>query len=152
MQSRVAPSTCRRSAALALYRDLVHTAKLLAPSSKSQEAISQIRSEFQRNKSVHDESQIDEFLRLGDGKLKFIRMIVPQENRIKLKTRGGRYVVSKEGEVVEGRAWGERRTKWNHDYHTLDPEHLKRHEYLLRRQHFMEPPPAHIMEKFRKGE
>jgi hypothetical protein len=142
----------KREVVRTLYKDLVHAARLLEPQSHSAEALTTIRSSFKQNLGVADAAQIDELIKEGRNRLGYVRTIVPLTSRRKMKNFGGRFIVDSKGQVVRGTAAGEKRTKWDQDNHFLDPDHLARHEYLLRRQHFLEKPPPHIMEKFYKGE
>lgn len=159
----------RRTLVRVLYKDLIHAARLLEPAAQRAEALQQIRASFRENLNLGPSSdkmgkmdqddeeatnaRIDALIKEGRDRLGYVRTIVPTVNRRRMKNFGGRYVVdSRTGEVVRGTARGDKRTKWDHDLHFLDPDDVARHNYLLRRQHFLEPPPPHILEKYHKGE
>lgn len=158
----------RRGVVLGLYRDLVCAARLLEPPAHSAEALTTIRAAFKQNADLQDSdaTQIDELIKEGRERLSYVRTIVPLTNRRKMKLKmraegpssssgSDRFVVDRAtGQVVSrtSHATGDKRTKWDHDNHFLDPDHLARHEYLLRRQHFLEKPPPEIMEKYYRGE
>ena len=157
----------RRGVVLGLYRDLVCAARLLEPPAHSAEALTTIRTAFKHKAELQESTQIDELIKEGRGRLGYVRTIVPLTNRRKMKLKmraaegsssssgSDRFVVDRAtGQVVSrtSHATGDKRTKWDHDNHFLDPDHLARHEYLLRRQHFLEKPPPEIMEKYYRGE
>jgi len=107
----------------------------------------EIRTSFRANRNVEAEEEINKLLAKGYSKLGFMNIMVPpsaQKDLGKTKGTAGRYVV-RDGEVVQGNATRAGMRSYI-DTHSLDPEDLRRHEHLLRRQHFLEPPPQHVQE------
>eukprot|EP01090_Pellita_catalonica_P009690 TRINITY_DN20813_c0_g1_i1.p1 TRINITY_DN20813_c0_g1~~TRINITY_DN20813_c0_g1_i1.p1 ORF type:complete len:154 (+),score=22.29 TRINITY_DN20813_c0_g1_i1:167-628(+) len=56
------------------------------------------------------------------------------------------FVFREDGESFERKA-AKIDTKQYHDMHVVDGDSLARHNYLLRRQHFLEKPPPEVFEK-----
>jgi hypothetical protein len=145
----------RAATVRALYRDLVQAAQLVEPRETSADMVRSIRQSFRQHLHETDQAKLDELVAEGCERLSYVRTVVPLMNRRMLRRRntnvGGRYVVSTDGMVVQRAAKANKKTKWDHD-HGIDPEDLARHEYLLRRQHFLEKPPLEVMEKIYRGE
>ena len=140
-----------RQLALLVYKRMLRSASSVEPASRRPEIVHEIRDGFRANRDETDPEKVDQMLAQAYSKATFIDMMVPPQTRAALgknKGIGGTYVI-KEGELKEGT--GQRLGKRGYlDNHTLDPEDLRRHEYLLRRQQFMEPPPAHVMEQYNR--
>ncbi|KAL6051628.1 hypothetical protein QOT17_019059 [Balamuthia mandrillaris] len=138
-----------RGRVLALYRDLLRHAEGLPNLKQREEALRQTREAFRANKALTAEAEVHQALRQGRQRLAFLRMTGPSPYPRKLRSEeaiSGTYVY-KEGEgLVRGRA-SRSGTKHHWDLHTLDPEDLARHQHLLERQHFLRPPPPHVLEK-----
>jgi len=137
----------KREVSRTLYRQLLRHSRLLEEP-RSTQATNQIKESFRANANVKNEDELDTLLQTAYTKLNFMRMLIPSHHRPTSsqfqESQSGRYVV-RDGELVKGEANKVDRNLYI-DKHNIDPESLERHNYLLRRQHFLEPPPPHVFE------
>jgi hypothetical protein len=122
---------------LELYRTILKQSKLL-PIEKRSRAIQQIRTTFRDNKNESDENVISSLIRTGNDKLSFIKMLTPKTASMQ---QGKTVYVHREGRLVEANpAKRDKAALSNWTAGNVDPDALARHNYLTRRQHFMEGP------------
>lgn len=116
-----------------LYKELIKTVKLL-PKSEIDGALSNVRNQFREEMSLQDVKLIEEKIKAGESKLKFLRMKTP---RVKSDNAGKRnFIVTKDGTLIEGMGdtkFGARLSHWGM---TTDEMRFM-NEQQLRRMNFM---------------
>ncbi|KAF0971776.1 hypothetical protein FDP41_009999 [Naegleria fowleri] len=129
---------------------MLKQSSLIPSPQKRENLIQEIRSNFRKYKPLNNEEMIEELWKKALDKYGYICMITPKRvhteaQNISAKTQyvkvGGEWkdlnqvtadVIQKQDKAVHSN-WGRG---------NLDPDQVKRHEYLVRRQHFMEGPLA----------
>eukprot|EP01124_Arcella_intermedia_P030235 TRINITY_DN6573_c0_g1_i1.p1 TRINITY_DN6573_c0_g1~~TRINITY_DN6573_c0_g1_i1.p1 ORF type:complete len:113 (-),score=8.40 TRINITY_DN6573_c0_g1_i1:77-415(-) len=110
--------------ALRLYRQLLRQVQYLPPDARAS-ALQRTRVAFRANKDVSDGMRIRQLLLEGRDKLSYLKM----------STARTRVDMNHTPSVKQGRAIPQQAYK---DYSVPDPDDLRRHHSLLRRQYFME--------------
>eukprot|EP01095_Lingulamoeba_sp_RSL-Kostka_P011999 TRINITY_DN4684_c0_g1_i1.p1 TRINITY_DN4684_c0_g1~~TRINITY_DN4684_c0_g1_i1.p1 ORF type:complete len:152 (-),score=27.74 TRINITY_DN4684_c0_g1_i1:218-673(-) len=144
-----------RITVLLLYRNLFRFINFL-PRTKENlklDYLKDLRTTFRNNKKLSCKETILKSIKLGNDKLEYLYMSLPYKIRRKYLNYNPREnYIFKEGKgLVKGKS------KVKQDAFFMDqriecyPEHIERHNKLLRRQYFMEPPPEHEDYEFQHG-
>lgn len=127
--------TTHRLLVLSLYRNILRHIQLLKPERKIS-ALQEARTSFREHKNETDPEKIQHLIKIAEDKLGFLRVITPRRGFI--PGSAGNFIV-REGELVRGRsAPRERQAFVDQRIGYIDPDDLKRHIRLLRRQHFLD--------------
>ena len=133
----------QRLTALSLYRNLLRTATYIPDAKEKQETVQRIKTEFNDNKNIEDQEKIEDFIKNGESRLRFLRTRAyksPYQRRTKKKV----HVVLQGDTAVEIDSLPNGKTMaYFKDRNQIDPDDLKRHHQLLRRQHFLDRPPGY---------
>ncbi|KAG2373904.1 hypothetical protein C9374_010205 [Naegleria lovaniensis] len=133
---------------LSLYRRMLKQSLLIPTAQKRENLIQEIRSNFRKYKPVTNDEMIEELWKKALDKYGYICMITPkrvhtESQHISAKTQ----FVKVDGEWKDVNQLAsddiqkqDKAAHSNWGRGNLDPDQVKRHEYLVRRQNFMEGP------------
>ena len=130
--------------ALQLYRSLLRTSRLIRSAEESQQTELQVKSLFREHQHESDEGRINELLDQAQSRLRFLRVKTPR-SAYQRKYKPHVRMVMQDGDLVEidGSEGQGKDMAFYKDQSGIDPESLRRHHKLLRRQHFMDRPPIY---------
>lgn len=121
---------------LSLYKIALKYIKHIPKQSEKDAVLTEIRSSFKEMKAQKEKEEIESFLTQIEGRVNYIKMLIPRMIVREIeKNPAVRSYVYKDGKLVEGNATKKERTPFIDK--RLDAEQMARHQYLLRRQHFM---------------
>jgi len=118
---------------LLLYKQLLRIAKKL-PIPQSHKTINEIKSQFRSHRIEKDPNLIEKHIQKALDQISFLKMITPHS--FDLKAYNSTHYVVRDGNIIQGH--GEKKGSRVLIDNSLDPDDLKRHYKLLRRQHFMD--------------
>ena len=131
----------QRAGVMNLYRGLLRTGGLIPDVKESMNTIHQVKSIFRKNRDILEDEEVTRLLLEGEGRLRFLKTRA-RKSAYHRRYKGymhamiqGDTVVEVDSHCVEGREMAFYKDK------RLDPDAIKRHHKLLRRQYFMDPPP-----------
>ncbi|GBG33600.1 Hypothetical Protein FCC1311_098232 [Hondaea fermentalgiana] len=120
-----------RRVALALYKQLLQTARRL-PEAQRAAAAQEVRDKFKAHAAEGSPEKVQELLNLAQSKLGYLKIVTPRTSR---DATGKARLVLRDGKWVEGSARLMDRAP--HDKTSVDADALAKHNYLMERQHFM---------------
>ncbi|KAJ0398884.1 hypothetical protein P43SY_001328 [Pythium insidiosum] len=114
-----------------LYKKLLRLAKSIPDATKRESTVQQIRAEFRSHLDSSDPKEISALLQRAQSKIGFLKIVTPRERSDSGRTN----FVYMKGERVDGDSVSDEGAR----YKTADFEsNLRRHNQLLRRQHFLD--------------
>ena len=128
---------------LGLYKNLIKLSKRIPDSLKKEQTLKKIRKTFKKNSKELDAIKIKEQYEKGYSQIAYLKMITPRDISEKIS---GTYIISEDGKFTNYEAENvspSSRNTVNNYYQNgrdIDPDHLKRHQYLMRRMQFKEDP------------
>ncbi|KAL9658450.1 hypothetical protein ABK040_005993 [Willaertia magna] len=137
----------RKVQVLSLYKKLLKQSELLTPLSKRENIINEIKTTFRKNKEETDVEQIKKYIKQAEDKYGYLCMITPKrKHAVNTDNKGVTKLIKVGDEWMDQNEVNAIITKqdkatWkNWGMGNVDPDQLKRHEYLLKRQYFQEGP------------
>ena len=128
-----------RMEVLSLYANFLRRSKGL-PVTERSSAITRIKQTFREHKNEQNPQEIEKYIKDANSRLRVLQMRVPN---IKPATGSAHFTFIKGKEVSER----VQRDSVFYKDQRVDPEDIRRHESLLRRQYYLDRPPPEVFEK-----
>jgi hypothetical protein len=128
-----------RDRTLSLYKSLLRQSKQVENESNRISHRNRIKSEFRQHKDVENMDQIESLLKKGNSSLSFLKTITPKIYTT--QDTGSNVFVIKNGQIIEKTDQNKNQkalSNWREG--NIDPDALKKHEQLLKRQQFQAGP------------
>lgn len=123
---------------LVLYKNLLRQCKYIYENDKKLQFINRIKSEFKNNKTANQEF-INDLIKKGENHLSFLKSITPKIP--KSHSEGNKKYIMKDGKLEEiEHLQKSSKALSNFTAGNIDPDQLRRHQYLVDRQHFKAGP------------